>query len=97
MLAVAAVGCSSSGSSGGSSSGSSSGPTTTAARYASGFTSNDLVGLTEAEAAAQAEAAGFTVRVIQRDGEAYPGTMDWVETRVNLTIESGVVTRATIG
>lgn len=56
-----------------------------------------LVGLSEAEAEAEAEANGWTVRVVERDGEEYMVTMDYSDSRVNLTIEGGVVTNAAVG
>lgn len=57
----------------------------------------EMVGLTEAEAAAVAEDLGLTVRVVERDGESFPATMDYNPERVNLSIEDGLVTKATLG
>ena len=45
-----------------------------------------LVGLSEREAIAQAEANGWAVRVVSRDGVDLPVTMDYSESRVNLEI-----------
>lgn len=56
-----------------------------------------LVGLAEQEAEAHARESGLTWRVISRDGQDYPATMDYSTQRVNVTIENGIVTRATIG
>lgn len=56
-----------------------------------------LIGETEADATAAIEAAGFTARVVARDGEFFSITMDYRLDRVNLTVEDGVVTVATIG
>jgi hypothetical protein len=56
-----------------------------------------LVGLTKAAAIEALKAAGFTYRVMHEDGKSFIGTMDLVRTRCNLTIEKGVVTRATFG
>jgi hypothetical protein len=56
-----------------------------------------LVGLSEAEATERATADGMIVRIAGRDGETFPGTADYVETRVNLTIAGGVVVDARVG
>lgn len=56
-----------------------------------------VVGLSEAEATSAIEAAGGTVRIVSRDGEDFPVTMDYRFDRVNLRIVDGVVTEATIG
>lgn len=56
-----------------------------------------LVGLTEAEAVEVIETSGFVARVVERDGEVFPATMDYREDRVNLVVAAGLVTSATIG
>lgn len=53
--------------------------------------------MTETDAQARAEQAGLTTRVVQRDGEQFPVTMDYSPQRLNLVIESGTVTAATVG
>ena len=55
------------------------------------------VGLTEQEASAKAKDAGFTSRVIMRDGQSVPATMDYNPDRLNFVIESGKVTLVTTG
>ena len=55
------------------------------------------VGMMEAEATAAIEAAGGSVRVVSRDGEDFPVTMDYRFDRVNLSIVEGIVTEASIG
>jgi hypothetical protein len=45
----------------------------------------------EAEIQAEAEAAQRPFRVISRDGESFPVTMDWNEQRVNAVIVGGLV------
>lgn len=55
------------------------------------------VGMSESEATAAIAAAGGSVRVVSRDGEDFPMTMDYRFDRVNLRIEDGIVTDATIG
>lgn len=56
-----------------------------------------LVGLSEKEATASAESQGWVVRVVARDGEEFPITMDYSTGRVNLTIEDDVVTEVYVG
>jgi hypothetical protein len=51
-----------------------------------------LVGCTEADATSRAQAAGWTVRVVRRDGEDFAVTMDFNPARLNLSIEKGIVT-----
>ena len=48
----------------------------------------DVVGDSLEDATATLEAAGFTLRVVQRDGEDLPSTADFVETRVNVAVET---------
>ncbi|MFM2091238.1 MAG: hypothetical protein RLZZ127_1727 [Planctomycetota bacterium] len=49
------------------------------------------LGRPEAEIAAEAEAAQRPFRVISRDGESFPMTMDWNEQRVNAVVVGGMV------
>lgn len=56
-----------------------------------------LLGLTEAEATKLAEEYRWTSRVIARDGESLPVTMDYRTDRVNFSIEAGVVTAVSLG
>lgn len=56
-----------------------------------------LIGLPEEEAVQVVEGAGWTTRVVARDGEQFAVTMDYRMDRVNLEIVDGVVTGATIG
>ena len=48
----------------------------------------DVVGQTVDEATATLEGAGLTLRVVRRDGEDLPGTLDFVEDRVNVAVET---------
>jgi hypothetical protein len=48
----------------------------------------DVVGQSVDKATATLEAAGLTLRVVRRDGQDLPGTMDFVETRVNVAVET---------
>ena len=49
-------------------------------------------GLCEADAQAVADGLGYTLRVVRLDGEDLAVTMDFVEWRVNVAIENGIVT-----
>ena len=48
----------------------------------------DIVGTEVEEATATLEDAGFTLRVVRRDGEDLAATMDYVPTRVNVAVET---------
>jgi hypothetical protein len=56
-----------------------------------------LVGCTEANVTLRAEAAGWTVRVVERNGEGLMVTMDYVPARLNLAVNDRVVTAASPG
>jgi hypothetical protein len=56
-----------------------------------------LVGVPEDEAVAAIEEAGWQARVVERDGEPFPATMDYREDRINLVVAGGLVTEATVG
>jgi len=56
-----------------------------------------LVGLTETEATKVATSKGWTVRVVERDGEQFMVTADWRGDRVNLTVRGGKVTDTSVG
>lgn len=56
-----------------------------------------LVGLSEADATATATERGWDVRVVARDGEEFPITMDYSTSRVNLTVEKDVVVKVYVG
>jgi hypothetical protein len=61
------------------------------------FATSTIIGLSELEATKVIESAGFTARVIARDGESLSGTKDYRLDRVNISIENGVVVSADIG
>ena len=48
----------------------------------------DVIGETVDDATATLEAADMTLRVIRRDGEDLPATMDFIENRVNVAVET---------
>lgn len=56
-----------------------------------------VVGMKEAAAKAAVEAADHTFRVVARDGGQFVVTEDYSTTRINVTIEKGKVTEATVG
>lgn len=56
-----------------------------------------FIGLTEAEAGLQADRQNVPHRVISRDGQFFPVTMDYSESRLNFTIANGRVIRVTKG
>ena len=51
-----------------------------------------LVGLTEADATDAAEACGWILRVVRRDGEDQPATLEFPPNRVNVDVTDGEVT-----
>ncbi len=55
------------------------------------------IGLTEEEAIEKAESEGYQHRITARDGEEFMVTLDYSESRINFSIEDGVVTDAKIG
>lgn len=55
------------------------------------------LGLPEAEALAQVRAAGRAVRIIARDDEHFPVTLDYNAERLNLYVRKGVVVAITTG
>jgi len=57
----------------------------------------DYIGLTEAQAAEQAESRGVDFRVQSIDGEAQMLTMDFIEDRVNVDLVDGIVVGGTLG
>jgi len=61
------------------------------------LTTDDFVGLTEAEAAALADENIITWRVSSIDGEPQMVTMDYSPSRLNFELEGGVVTAVTTG
>jgi hypothetical protein len=58
---------------------------------------DDLVRQSEEDALRRIDEAGLPGRVTSRDGERFIFFADYVEYRINLEIESGIVTRAYVG
>lgn len=48
--------------------------------------------MTEAQASTLAAGNGYTVRVVERDGQPLPATMDYRVDRINVAVTSGIVT-----
>lgn len=57
----------------------------------------DVIGMAESGATVVIERAGFTVRVVARDGETFMVTRDLRADRVNVVVVAGVVTDAYMG
>lgn len=58
--------------------------------------SNDYIGLTEKDALAKAEASNTPARVVERDGQGLPVTMDFTFGRHNLYVKDGKVYKVEI-
>lgn len=56
----------------------------------------DFVGLTEAQAEALSAENNITFRVVERDGESLPVTMDYRPGRINASVDNGVITSVTV-
>lgn len=61
------------------------------------ITPESLLGLMESEAQTQAQAAGWNVRVVSRDGEEMMTTRDYRDDRLNFSVDNGVVVEVTVG
>jgi hypothetical protein len=58
-----------------------------------GFELSDVEGKTLSEVESWAAGEGMTVRVVVRDGQPLPTTMDYNADRINTQVEADVVTR----
>ena len=56
-----------------------------------------LFGMAEAYAIGKIEEAGYEWRVVKRDLEDFPVTMDYRPNRINLTIKEGIVYKVSVG
>ncbi len=56
-----------------------------------------VVGSSEADAREAIVAAGCVMRVATRDGVSHPLTMDFRSNRINVAVDDGVVTAASVG
>ena len=59
-------------------------------------TGDDYVGMTEESALAHAKEKHIPARIIERDGEALPATMDFVFGRHNFSVKDGKVYRVEV-
>jgi hypothetical protein len=58
---------------------------------------NTLIGMKEVDAESCAALLQWGYRVVSRDGEDYPATLDYRLDRVSVTIKNGLITRADVG
>jgi hypothetical protein len=58
---------------------------------------NTLIGMQEGEAESCAAQLDWMYRVVSRDGEDFPATLDYRLDRVSVTVKNGLITRADIG
>lgn len=66
-------------------------PADTIAPQEQADTAEDYVGMTVEAAQELAEENGVPFRVIERDGEPLPATMDWRPGRINASVENNIV------
>lgn len=58
---------------------------------------NTLIGMKEGEAESCAAQLDWMYRIVSRDGEDFPATLDYRLDRVSVTVKNGLITRADIG
>ena len=58
---------------------------------------NTLIGMKEGEAESCAVQLDWMYRIVSRDGEDFPATLDYRLDRVSVTVKNGLITRADIG
>jgi len=58
---------------------------------------NTLIGMKEAEAESCAAQLEWIYRVVSRDGEVFPATLDYRLDRVSVTIKNGAISRVDVG
>ena len=75
-------------------------PQASALDASSGITvarANTLIGMKEIDAESCAAQLQWGYRVVSRDGEDYPATLDYRLDRVSVTIKNGIITRVDVG
>ena len=75
-------------------------PQASALDASSGITvarANTLIGMKEIDAESCASLLEWGYRVVARDGEDYPATLDYRLDRVSVTIKNGLISRADVG
>jgi hypothetical protein len=58
---------------------------------------NTLIGMKEGEAESCATQLDWGYRVVSRDGEDFPATLDYRLDRVSVTIKNGLISRVDVG
>ena len=58
---------------------------------------NTLIGMKEGEAESCAAQLEWIYRVVSRDGEDFPATLDYRLDRVSVTIKNGAISRVDVG
>lgn len=58
---------------------------------------DSLIGLNEEQATTKAQDNDVVLRIIQRDGEDLPATMNFVANRVNISVTDNKITQVTLG
>ena len=56
-----------------------------------------LIGMNITEAEQRAQTAGFTLRIVERDGESFAITMDYRTDRVNVKVTKDIITEYSVG
>ena len=59
--------------------------------------SSTLIGMKEAEAESCAVQLDWIYRVVSREGEDFPATLDYRVDRISVTIKNGIISRANVG
>ena len=75
-------------------------PQASALDASSGITvarANTLIGMKEIDAESCAALLDWGYRVVSRDGEDYPATLDYRLDRVSVTIKNGLISRVDVG
>jgi hypothetical protein len=58
---------------------------------------NTLIGMKEGEAESCAAQLEWMYRIVSRDGEDFPATLDYRLDRVSVTIKNGLISRVDVG
>ena len=56
-----------------------------------------LIGMNITEAEQRAHTAGFTLRIVERDGESFAITMDYRTDRVDVKVTNDIITEYSVG
>jgi hypothetical protein len=58
---------------------------------------NTFIGMKEGEAESRAAQLDWIYRVVSREGEDFPATLDYRVDRISVTIKNGIISRANVG